>query len=76
MKTKRNRTFSIIVEKDESGFYVATNTALLGCYSQGKTVEEALKNVREATTLCLADKSNKNRRGNTEVEISVHLITT
>lgn len=46
-------TFPIIVEKDEDGFYVAVNPSLQGCYSQGKTIEESLKNVQEATELCL-----------------------
>ena len=51
----RKYTFPIIVEKDEDGFYVAINPSLQGCYSQGKTIEEALANVREATELCLED---------------------
>ena len=36
------------IEKDESGCYVAEAPALPGCYSQGKTYDEALKNVKEA----------------------------
>jgi len=34
--------FPIIVERDEAGFFVATNPVLPGCYSQGKSMEEAL----------------------------------
>lgn len=32
----------VVIEKDESGYYVAEVPALPGCFSQGKTREEAL----------------------------------
>lgn len=38
----------VIIEKDAAGYYVAEVPALPGCLSQGKTKEEALKNIREA----------------------------
>lgn len=38
----------VIIERDESGYYVAEVPALPGCVSQGKTVREAKKNVTEA----------------------------
>lgn len=38
----------VIIEKDEAGYYVAEVPALPGCLSQGKTKEEALKNIKEA----------------------------
>ncbi len=66
------RWFPIVVEKDESGFFVAVNPSLAGCYSQGKTVEEALANVREATELCL--ESAKEKEAHHDTQVSVHLI--
>jgi predicted RNase H-like HicB family nuclease len=38
----------VVVEKDETGYYVAEVPALPGCLSQGKTREEALVNIKEA----------------------------
>ncbi|HHT9133740.1 MAG TPA: type II toxin-antitoxin system HicB family antitoxin [Candidatus Avalokitesvara rifleensis] len=38
----------VVVEKDEAGYYVAEVPALPGCLSQGKTKDEALKNIKEA----------------------------
>ncbi|OIO21719.1 HicB family protein [Candidatus Micrarchaeota archaeon CG11_big_fil_rev_8_21_14_0_20_47_5] len=38
----------IVLEKDEDGFWTATVPSLPGCISQGKTQEEAKKNIREA----------------------------
>ena len=43
----------VVIEKDESGYYVAEVPALPGCLSQGKTVQEARSNIREAIQLCL-----------------------
>ena len=43
--------FKIILEKDEDGWYTATVPSLHGCISQGKTEEEAKKNIREAIKL-------------------------
>ena len=38
----------MIIHKAEEGGYWVEVPALPGCFSQGETVEEALKNVREA----------------------------
>jgi len=38
----------VILYPGESGFWVAECPSLLGCVSQGKTKEDAVKNIREA----------------------------
>jgi predicted RNase H-like HicB family nuclease len=43
----------IVIEPGEDGWFVAHCPALKSCWSQGKTREEALKNVREAIDLYL-----------------------
>ena len=40
--------FPVIMEKDDDGIYVVTVPALPGCISDGRTVEEAISNIREA----------------------------
>jgi predicted RNase H-like HicB family nuclease len=40
--------FRVVVEKDESGYYVGEVPALPGCLSQGKSVEELKVNIAEA----------------------------
>lgn len=50
--------FKIVLEAGEDGFVVASVPSLPGCYSQGKTEKEALKNIQEAISLhidCLAE---------------------
>ena len=43
-------TIQIIPEEDGRGYYV-TVPALPGCFSQGRTIEAATRNAREAITL-------------------------
>ena len=40
--------FKVVIEKDETGYYVAEVPALPGCVSQGKTMKEAKANIKEA----------------------------
>jgi len=48
----RKRRYSlklhVIIEQDEAGYYVAEVPALPGCFSQGKTYDAALANIKEA----------------------------
>lgn len=50
---KRILNFSVIIEKDEDDYYVGSVPSLRGCHSQGKTIDELLKNIKEAIELCL-----------------------
>jgi len=43
--------FTVVVEKDEDGLYVASVPLLQGCYTQGQTYEEALDNIKDAIKL-------------------------
>jgi antitoxin HicB len=40
--------YRIIIEQDEDGLFVAECPSLPGCISQGKTREEAVKNIKDA----------------------------
>ena len=40
--------YTVIMEKGSESGYIAYAPALKGCISQGKTKEEALKNIKEA----------------------------
>ena len=52
--------FKVFLERDEAyGGYVVRCPSIQGCYSQGKTVEEALTNIREAIELCLEDMESR-----------------
>ncbi len=51
----RMHEFQVVMEQDEAGFFVAECPALKACYTQGRTYEEAIKNIRDVIALCLAD---------------------
>ncbi len=43
----------VVLERGEDGYFVAHCPSLKSCWSQGKTREEALRNIREAVELYL-----------------------
>jgi predicted RNase H-like HicB family nuclease len=45
----------VIIERDEDGFFVGEVPQLRACYSQGKTIDELLANIREAIELYLEE---------------------
>jgi predicted RNase H-like HicB family nuclease len=45
--------FKVVIERGEDGYLVAHCPALKGCWSQGKTRDEALMNLQEAIALYL-----------------------
>jgi predicted RNase H-like HicB family nuclease len=51
--------FTVVIEKDEDGMYVAEVPDLKGCYTQGATVEEVLANIKEVIELCMGTQKNE-----------------
>lgn len=47
------REFSIIIERDDEGYYVASVPELHGCHTQAKSLDTLMKRIREAIDLCL-----------------------
>jgi predicted RNase H-like HicB family nuclease len=45
--------FTITLNQDEDGVWIAECPAIPGCVSQGSTKTEAVANVRDAIRLCL-----------------------
>lgn len=54
MKKKiKHYNFTVLIEQDEDGYFVATVPALKSCYTQAKTLESLYPRIREAIELCL-----------------------
>jgi predicted RNase H-like HicB family nuclease len=51
--------YRVIIEKDEDGVYVASVPSIRGCYTEGDTYEEVLKNIKEAICLCIEAEKDK-----------------
>ena len=49
------REFTVVVERDEEGYYVASVPALPGCHTQARSLDQLMQRVREAIEVCLED---------------------
>ncbi|MDD4890322.1 MAG: type II toxin-antitoxin system HicB family antitoxin [Phycisphaerae bacterium] len=47
------RSYSVVIERDEDGWYVATVPALAGCHTQARSLDTLVKRIREAIQLCV-----------------------
>lgn len=47
------RIFTVLIEQDEDGIYVAKVPAIPGCYTQGKSIEQAMERIKEAIQVCI-----------------------
>lgn len=50
---KPRREFTVVIERDEAGYFVASVPELRGCHTQAKKLDTLMKRVREAILLCL-----------------------
>ena len=53
MNTKMKNEYTILIEKDEDGYYVGSIPALPGCHSQARSVDQLMERMEEAITLWL-----------------------
>ena len=47
------KEFSVIIERDSEGYYVASVPLLKGCHTQAKSLDDLMERIREAIELCL-----------------------
>lgn len=53
----------VVIERGKDGYFIVHCPALPGCWSQGKTEEEALRNIKDAAKGCLVALNKKARKG-------------
>jgi predicted RNase H-like HicB family nuclease len=68
--------FTVVIEKDEDGRFVAICPALQGCYTEGETEAEASELVKDAIRLHIQDRLSSGERiykeiGSTKVRVGV-----
>lgn len=51
----KSQHFPVIVETDEDGFYIVSCPTFKGCHAAGKTIDEALSDLREVIEICLEE---------------------
>jgi len=47
------REFTVIIERDEEGYFVAELPELPGCHTQAKSLDTLMNRVKEAIALCM-----------------------
>lgn len=55
MSNSQKRTYTVLIEQDEDGIYVAKVPDIVGCNTQGKTVSEVMERIKEAIQACSKD---------------------
>lgn len=65
-----NAKYTVIIDKDEDGIYIATVPALKGCHSHGATKEEVLERIKEAIELYLECLAEDNRPFPQDIEVN------
>lgn len=62
LKAIRMKTyhFPVVVEMDEDGVYIVSCPLFKACHADGKTIDEALDNLREVIEMCLEEQSAEN----------------
>ena len=43
-----SKKYTIVIEKDEDGWYVSEVVGLPGCHTQGKTIDQLMERTKEA----------------------------
>jgi predicted RNase H-like HicB family nuclease len=54
-KIMKNKEFYVVIEGDEDGMYIGEVPQLKACYSQGETIDELMKNIKEVIEMCLEE---------------------
>lgn len=49
----------ILVEQDEDNVYIVSCPVFKGCHSYGKTIDEALENIKEVIDMCIEEQKEK-----------------
>ncbi len=56
---RKEQEFFVMIERDEDGLYVGEVPQLRACYSQGKTIDELMVNIKEVIALCLEEQQEQ-----------------
>ncbi len=51
----KRKEFYVVIERDEDGIYIGEVPQLKACYSQGETIDELMRNIREVIDMCLEE---------------------
>jgi predicted RNase H-like HicB family nuclease len=45
----------LIIEQDEDGIYIISCNTFKACHSHGKTIHDAIENIKEVISMCMEE---------------------
>ncbi|HEX9845123.1 MAG TPA: type II toxin-antitoxin system HicB family antitoxin [Candidatus Nitrosotenuis sp.] len=57
MDSKKEKIYTVLIEQDEDGIYVAKVPDIIGCHTQAKSVSEVMERIKEAIQACSKNES-------------------
>ena len=61
--------YTIVIEKDEDGYYVGSVPGIPGCHTQGKSIDQLLERMQEAIALWLEVKGEESENPPSPLEL-------
>ena len=52
--------FTVLIEQDEDGIYIAKVPDIPGCHTQGKSVDQVMERIKEAIQVCIEAEDRDN----------------
>lgn len=74
LKNLKTIHLPVLVETDEDGMYIVSCPVFKGCHSFGKTIDEAIENIKEVIEMCMEEERPSTLNsfiGFRELEVSV-----
>jgi len=57
------KELTVIIERDEDGYFIGTIPELKGCHTQAKSLDVLMKRIKEVAQLCLEVESENATEG-------------
>jgi predicted RNase H-like HicB family nuclease len=57
------REYTVVIERDEEGYLVASVPSLPGCHTQAQSMDELLERIKEAIELCREVEADEDQGG-------------
>ncbi|MBI3793982.1 MAG: type II toxin-antitoxin system HicB family antitoxin [Nitrospinae bacterium] len=59
---RKIREYTVVIERDEQGIFVADVPELPGCHTQAKSLDSLMDRIKEAIQLCVVAQKSTSRK--------------
>lgn len=74
MEATKRIHLPLLIEQDEDGIFIISCPSFKGCHSYGRTIDEAMSNIREVIDMCVDEEGTQELNqfvGFREIEVAV-----